>query len=228
MSSKRRSSFSIVKFARAHWRLWVSLALGCACFALLTLVAADIVLMTRLLLSWDAATLFYIGAATAMMARSPAGRIQRHAAAQDEGAFAILLLTVGAAVASLGAIFVELAAIGRMQDGYRTHVPLAVVTIILSWTFMHTIYALHYAYDYYGEGERSEGLKFPDDERPDYWDFVYFSFVIGMTFQVSDVAVTNKSIRRMVVAHAAVSFLFNTAILALMVNMAATLLSPDK
>ena len=69
-----------------------------------------------------------------------------------------------------------------------------IATVVLSWTFTHTIFALHYAHEFYGEHARQRGLKFPDDGQPDYWDFVYFSFVIGMTFQVSDVAVTHKSI----------------------------------
>ena len=95
--------------------------------------------------------------------------------------------------------------------------------MVLSWAFTHTIFALHYAHEFYREGARSKGLKFPDDHAPDYWDFVYFSFVVGMTFQVSDVAITQKSVRRMVVAHGALSFFFSTAIVAMMVNIAAEL-----
>jgi uncharacterized membrane protein len=99
---------------------------------------------------------------------------------------------------------------------------LAIVTITLSWTFIHAIFALHYAHDYYGSGHRANGLQFPGDDQPDYWDFAYFSFVVGMTFQVSDVAVTNRAIRRLVVAHGILSFAFNTAILALTVNLASS------
>ena len=103
----------------------------------------------------------------------------------------------------------------------RPYLALAVVTIFLSWTFIHVIFALHYAHEFYGEGRDRHigGLEFPHDEQPEYWDFIYFSFVIGMTFQVSDVQVTSKLIRRMVVAHGIVSFVFNVAILALMVNI---------
>jgi uncharacterized membrane protein len=220
----RQSSSMLERIARAHARLWLSVVLGCATFVLLTAFMKDWLLATRLLVSWDIGVLSYVVAAATMMARAPVDHIRRRAAMHDEGAFAILVLTVGVAIASLVAIFAELAAADRAEPGYWLRVALAIVTVVLSWTFTHTIYALHYAYDYYGEGERSEGLKFPDDGQPDYWDFVYFSFVVGMTFQVSDVAVTNKWIRRVVVVHGAVSFLFNTAILALMVNMAASLL----
>ena len=95
------------------------------------------------------------------------------------------------------------------------------LTILLSWAFMHTIFALHYAHEYYGErrDERIGGLNFPEDKEPDYWDFLYFSLVIGMTSQVSDVAVTSKVIRRVVALHGVLSFFFNLTILALTVNM---------
>jgi uncharacterized membrane protein len=83
------------------------------------------------------------------------------------------------------------------------------------------IFTLHYAHEYYGEGRDGTfgGLEFPNDDQPDYWDFLYFAFVVGMTFQVSDVQVTSKFIRRLVVAHGAVSFVFNVAILSVMVNI---------
>ncbi len=82
------------------------------------------------------------------------------------------------------------------------------------------MFALHYAHDYYGEGNRANGLIFPGKDKPDYWDFMYFAFVIGMTFQVSDVQVSNRLIRRLVVTHGALSFVFNAAILAVTVNLA--------
>ena len=98
---------------------------------------------------------------------------------------------------------------------------LAVMTIALSWAAIHTTFALHYAHDYY-RGTQPGGLAFPGDDKPDYWDFVYFSFVIGMTAQVSDVGVTAKVIRRTATAHGVISFIFNTALVALMVNIAAS------
>jgi uncharacterized membrane protein len=156
-----------------------------------------------------------------MMARSPVTEIRKRAAMQDEGAFAILLLVIVAAMASLGAIFAELGGQGDEPPGLWPHL-LAIATVVLSWCFIHTIFALHYAYDFYGEGKRANGLKFPGDDKPDYWDFMYFSFVVGMTFQVSDVAVTNKWIRRLVVLHGIVSFFYTTAVVALTVNMAAS------
>jgi uncharacterized membrane protein len=100
---------------------------------------------------------------------------------------------------------------------------LATLTIVLSWAFIHTIFALHYAHEYHAEHRKNRGgLAFPGEEAPDYWDFVYFSFVIGMAAQTSDVAITSKAIRRTVAAHGIVSFVFNAALLALTVNIAAS------
>ena len=99
---------------------------------------------------------------------------------------------------------------------------LAAATIMLSWTFIHTIFALHYAHEFY-DADINGGLAFPGGAaEPDYWDFVYFSFVIGMTSQVSDVGVTNQQLRRLVAAHGVVSFVFNATLLALTVNIAAS------
>ena len=208
----------IVRFLRFHIRLGVAIVLGIVTYFLLPASWPSI---TRLIIGWDIGLAIYLAAIVVMMLRAEDQGPQARAATQeDEGAVTILLLAAVAATASLGAIFAELAQVQSSDPAYGYHVALAVGTVLLSWAFTHTIFALHYAYDFYGEGQRAKGLKFPDDDKPDYWDFVYFSFVIGMTFQVSDVAVTNKGIRRMVTAHGVVSFLFNTTVIALTVNMA--------
>jgi uncharacterized membrane protein len=155
-----------------------------------------------------------------MMLRSTLATIRRIAALQDDGRFLIPLLTALGAFASLAAIVSEL--------GEAHHAPaklfFATATIALSWAAVHTGFALHYAHEFY-RGKKPGGLQFPsgnNDEHPDYWDFVYFAFVIGMTAQVSDVGITDKTIRRTATAHGIISFLFNTALLALMVNIAAS------
>jgi uncharacterized membrane protein len=172
---------------------------------------------TRSLIGWDVGVAVYLGLAYAMMASSDIARIKRRAAVQDEGQFFILILTASAALASLGAIVVELGSGGRDT----AHLALAVATILLSWSFTHTMFALHYAHEYYDQRNPAGGLAFPGGEKPDYWDFVYFSLVIGMTSQVSDVAVACKPIRRIVAAHGVISFFFNAALVALLVNIAA-------
>jgi uncharacterized membrane protein len=157
------------------------------------------------------------------MASSTVEKIRRRAAQEDEGQAVILLLTVAAALASVVAIFAELSTSAR-GDAHRFALPLAMVTIVLSWMFIHTIFALHYAHEFY-DVTTGGGLAFPGGEaEPDYWDFVYFAFVIGMTSQVADVGITSRQIRRIVAAHGVVAFFFNATLLALTVNFAASAL----
>ena len=117
---------------------------------------------------------------------------------------------------------------GRARKRAITQVLLAGATILLSWAFVHTIFAIHYAHEYYGERRDGKigGLTFPEDAKPNYWDFLYFSLVIGMTSQVSDVQVTSKVIRRVVNLHGVLSFFFNVSVLALTVNMVSNLIRP--
>jgi len=177
----------------------------------------------RCLVGWDIGIGLYVILAFEMMARANVHQIRRRAATQDEGAIVILVLTVATALASLLAIVALLgtSAVGAAQRR-SIELILATITIVLSWAFIHTMFALHYAHEFYDQsGVR--GLAFPGgEEEPDYWDFLYFSLVIGMTSQVSDVGITTKEIRRTVAAHGVVSFFFNAALLALTVNIAAS------
>ena len=208
----------LFRIVRIRPRLFISLGIGALVSVVLT-VFTDWRTATRLLVGWDIYVGLYLALVAHLMSGAEIERIRARAAVEDEGQFAILVLTVVAALASLGAIFSELG----IGPGRRpAHVVLAALTILLSWAFIHTIFALHYAHEFYDE-DIGGGLAFPGGEtEPDYWDFVYFSFVIGMTSQVSDVGVTHKEIRRTVAAHGVVSFVFNAALLALTVNIAAS------
>jgi uncharacterized membrane protein len=197
----------------------VSGAITVAVMAILT-VTASWRWPFRLLTGWDIGVGLYLVLAFHAMATSTVDRIRQRAAEEDEGQAAILILTVVAALASLAAIFALLSESSR-KDRPVQSVVLAVVTIVLSWAFIHTMFALHYAHEFYDE--TGGGMAFPGDEKePDYWDFVYFSFVIGMTSQVSDVGITSKLIRRTAVAHGVIAFFFNAALLALTINLAAS------
>jgi uncharacterized membrane protein len=212
----------IVRLVRTRPRLITSIAVGLAAIAILFAVT-DWRIPTRLLTGWDIGLALYLGLTFGLMARSDVHRLRRRAANQDEGNLAILFLVVAAAIASLGAIFAELGTVGGAA---RTpgQLILATTTVVMSWAFIHTIFALHYAHEFYGEGRDRQmgGMTFPDDNAPDYWDFTYFAFTIGMCAQVSDVTVSSKSIRRTVLVHSVISFLFNAALLALTVNIAAS------
>ena len=181
-------------------------------------------IVTRLLVAWDAGAAVYLVFAFTLFTNANVARIRHQAALLDEDRVAFLMLTVGAAAASLGAIVAELGVKDAVNQ--QAHLALAVATIALSWTFMHTIFALHYAPEFYFQAHKDQsGLAFPGNEEPDYWDFLYFSVVIGMTSQVSDVAITCKPIRSTATAHGVLSFFFNATLLALMVNIAASALA---
>jgi len=205
-----------VRVVRARPRLFLAILLGLAAAAFLP---AEWRLATRSLVAWDIAIGLYLVLAFRLMTNCDINRIKRRAAHQDEGRITILVLVVASALASLLAILAELGGANRQP----AHLALAAVTILLSWAFTHTIFAIHYAHEYYDENaHKGGGLNFPGDAPPDYWDFVYFSFVVGMTSQVSDVAVTSGALRRLVAAHGVVSFIFNATLLALTVNIAAS------
>lgn len=203
-----------VRVIVARPRTFVSFGVGVvACL----LLPDRLRLVTRLLIGWDVFVGLYLLLAFTMMLRSGVAHIRRNAVLQDDGRFLILLVTALGAFASIAAIVSELGAAHRGPP----ELMLATLTIALSWAAVHTTFALHYAHDYY-RGTPG-GLAFPGEPaEPDYWDFVYFSFVVGMTAQVSDVGITDRTIRRTATAHGVVSFVYNTALVALMVNIAAS------
>jgi uncharacterized membrane protein len=206
-----------VRVVYARPRTFISILIGIVAFLLLP---GSLRLVTRLLIGWDIFVACYLVLAYIMVFRCGLAHIRRNAVLQDDGRFLILLVTALGAFASIAAIVFELGA----MKGSGPQLILATVTIALSWAMVHTTFALHYAHDYY-RGAKPGGLQFPsgdEHDHADYWDFVYFSFVIGMTAQVSDVGITDKTIRRTATAHGIISFVFNTALLALMVNIAAS------
>jgi uncharacterized membrane protein len=209
----------LIRLIRARPRLFLSALVG---LAVILITPLDWWLTTRMLVGWDVGVFLYLVLAFHLASNADVHQIRRRARLQDEGQVATLVLTAAAALASLAAIFALLSS----SNGGRQpiHLALATITILLSWTFTHTMFALHYAHEYYDENKgKGGGLEFPgDDQEPDYWDFVYFAFVIGMTSQVSDVTVSCKPIRRTVSAHGMISFVFNAALLALTVNIAAS------
>jgi len=155
--------------------------------------------------------------------------VRKNAKLQDSNRTFIFLFVIASSIMSLGAIiFLLMSAKGKTGEGVAFPVILALASVLVSWWLVHTLFTLRYAHLYY-EPEHAQkpvgGLDFPGNEKdPDYLDFVYFSFVIGMTFQVSDVEISSKRIRRLALFHALISFAFNTAIVALSINIVAGLM----
>ena len=174
-------------------------------------------------LGWDAGVALYLVLIYQITAHASTARISQRAAINDEGAIALLALTTAAALASLAAVVAEL---GHTPSAYK--IALGIGTILLSWTFVHVIFALHYAYEFYADRAQTGGLVLPGIADPDYWDFLYYSLVVAMTAQVSDVQITSKAIRRLTTLHGVISFFFNLTVLALTVNIVSSLMQPDR
>jgi uncharacterized membrane protein len=189
-----------------------------------TSVAAHFV--TRALIAWNAGTVLYVVLAATMMTRSSPQKMRYRAQLQDDGQRALLLFSCLAVVASIAGMAGELA-VSKDIHGFlkSAHIALASVTVLSSWAFIQMTFALHYAHDYYAAvcHGRPVGLRFPDDPDPDYGDFFYFSAIIGTSGQTADVAFVSKPMRRIGSLHCVLAYLFNTTVLALLINIAASL-----
>ena len=190
-------------------------------------------LTTRLLVAWNSGVLLYIVLTAAMMLRDDLDRMRQRSSEQDEGRFVILILSIIAVVASIAAIGAQLAATKDMQGAQKgLHIALAGTTILTGWAFIHLTFALHYAHEYASERRKRPnvpeklrgGLDFPDTETPDYSDFLYFSFIIGVASQTADVAICSPVMRRIALLHGVVAFFYNTIVVALTINIAAGLI----
>ncbi len=210
---------------RARPRLFIAvLVLLLVGFFLPTSIAREPV--TRWLLAWNVAAGLYVVLAAVMMGRSSSHRMRHRAQLQDDGAIVILALVVVATVASLAAIAGELTVVKDMHGLPKIeHVALAGVTVLTSWAFIQIMFTLHYAHDYYAAAchGKPPGLQFPDDDDPDYGDFFYFAAVIGTSGQTADVSFVSKPLRRIGSLHCILSYLFNTTVLALLINIGASM-----
>jgi len=186
--------------------------------------------VTHALLGWNAGVLLFIVLILTMMAQTSAQKIRDRSIAEAEGRFTVLTLVIAAAAMMLIAIALGVFSANQLHGTTRAlRLALTFVTVIDSWAFVHMIFTIYYAHEYHAEvkGSRTKtrgGLNFPGETAPDYWDFLYFALTIGMTAQTSDTGVTSRPMRRLVIVHGLVSFVFTTAVIALTVNLAAQLL----
>ena len=164
-----------------------------------------------LLVGFDLAAGLFLLASLRLLKVQDQATMRRHAAANDANRTILLALTI---IISL-AVLVAIETMTDADPGWKTKV-LIVGTLLMAWLFANTIFALHYAHLYTG---RNGGIEFPGDERPGYADFVYFSFTLGMTFQTSDVDISDKGIRNVVTCHCLAAFVFNLGILAFTINV---------
>jgi uncharacterized membrane protein len=210
-----------------HKRLFASAVVGGASFFLLP---ASWHVRTQAIVAWDTGAATFLLLCLTLFTGATAARMERNAAAQEEGEWTLFWLVVAGATASFTAIIGEFGSMKDVAPGQReARVALVALTLALTWMLTHAVFALRYAHEFYTSTDRKagpdRGLEFPGEKQPDYWDFFYFSAVLGMTFQVSDVQITSRKLRRLATAHGLLGFLFNTVIVALTVNLASGLLS---
>ena len=215
----------VIRQVRARPRLFFSFLAGVLVSLFLPHAIASSE-VTRLIIGWNTMTCLYLALGGVMMMRATHDQIRHRARMQDEGRWPILILVTLASIASLAAIVAELAVAKNMSGAIRyAHIGLAAFTILSSWAFTHMMFALHYAHDYYVActNGRPPGLEFPGEEAPDYSDFLYFACVIGTSGQTADVSFTSRAMRQIGLLHCVLAFLFNTTVLALTINIAASL-----
>jgi uncharacterized membrane protein len=225
---KRKSRARMPMKWSIHFHLLLSILVAVLTSSLLP---SELHLSIRILCIWDTGMFCFLFLVWAAMLNTSPDMMSRKAKLQDEGRLVILSLLTAAAIASLLSIaFILHDTKGLSAGPFFFHLALSVGTILGSWLLVHTIFASHYAKNYYQDDPSTPGiddvggLEFPNCSQPDYWDFIYYSFVIGMTSQVSDVEVSSRSLRRLTLFHSVLSFFFNTAILAMSINIIAGLI----
>ena len=226
-----RSRLLPIRYIRARPRLFLSLCIGIVAYWFLPESGR---VVTRLLLAWNLATLFFLVSIGWMMVHSSPETIRRNAVLHDEGRYAILTLSSLAAVASLFAIIVQLGlvkeSVGLLKD---FHIGLAFATILTAWAFIHVMFALHYAHEYFEEWRTHKnaepqlrgGLEIIGvADYPDYTDFAYYAFTVGVANATADINIRSRNMRHITLTHSILSFFFNMALLGLTINIAASLI----
>jgi uncharacterized membrane protein len=208
-----------------HWRVFVALVVIFLAYLMLPLAIAP---RTRGIIAWDIGVLSFLSMILQLFLTRDANQMPALAEAQEDGQWTIFWVVFFVSVVSFFAVTTELAGLKDLSGRQRTlRVVFVAGTLILSWLLTHVVFAVRYAHEWYESDAGAalrRGLEFPGDDQPDYMDFLYFSLVLGMTFQVSDVQITARRLRRLAALHGLISFLYNTVIIALTVNIAAGLL----
>ena len=212
---------SMPHLARTHPRLTIATVLGVA----VEIVTPAATLTTKFLLGWNAAVWLYLLLSFWMMLRASTNDVKRTAEIEDENGSTVLLIVCFAAVASLVAIIIELSDNTQISHAEQLmRYGLAGLTVVGSWLMIGVIFTLHYAQLFYTDEGTEPALRFPEGElNPDYWDFLYFSFTLSVAVQTSDVMIATREMRKAVLGHSLLGFLFNTAVLGFSIFIAAGL-----
>jgi len=194
-----------------------------------SMLSIDLDVIVKIMIAWSVFALCHMITSWIVFFLQKPEEVRQHSRKEDGGRLYVFSLVIFTSFASLITVLLLMLSQNPKDTPQVVFIPVAIAGILFSWLMVHTIFGFHYAYLYYGDdpkdsSKHAEGLEFPGKEKPDYLDFAYFSFVIGMTFQVSDVCVVSKSIRRLVLLHGLLSFGLNTFVVALTINLIASLL----
>jgi uncharacterized membrane protein len=210
------------KLVLYHPRLWISVAVGCVIYFLLPSQWST---LSRVLVCWNCGVTLFLGLVFVWMTRLTAEQICLRYIEEDESAPFIVAVVTMAALLSLIAIVEPLASLKQTAGAERVaHFTLAALTLVNSWILVPTMFTTHYADMFYSAKEQDRPLRFPETSMPVFWDFAYFSFTIAAACQTSDVSTLNAGVRKAVIAHTVISFLFNASILGFAINVTAGLI----
>ena len=207
----------------------VLISLGLAGLTFLSIYNVELNLLVKLIILWDVYALSYCFTSWVVFFTFTYSQIKQRAREEDGSRVFVYFIIFLSSLASLFTVSLLIISPDTAETSSALYVPIAVVGMLLSWMIVHITFAFHYAHFYYDDDDDGNshknvgGLDFPNETEPDYLDFAYFSFVIGMTFQVSDVQITHRRLRRLVLLHSLLSFLLNTFVVALTINLIAGL-----
>lgn len=221
---------NVIQMISGHKRTFIGLLGGLLAYWLIGMLSGTRLHgVPRMIAAWDAGGLLFLFACTVLFSTTPPARMSANADKQQEGEWTIFSITLLGVAVSFAAIVTGFSGSKDMSVSLRElHVGLVALTLLVSWMVMQATFAMRYAHEYYQRGDGvklDRGLEFPSEDDPDYWDFTYFSIVLGMTFQVSDVQITSRKLRRVATMHGFLGFVFNTVIIAVTVNIASGFLS---
>ena len=215
-------------WSHSHPRLLLALVLMLACFGALTLFSTCD-LATRYLLAWNVGAVVYIASCIRLMRGAQQADMRARAEHEDEGRFFVTFVVLASTASILLAVASQIATLKSLPAGTERTLPLllAILTVLSSWAFTQFTFALHYAHDYYHARWQGQagGLIFPETDEPLYLDFLYFSCIIGTSAQTADININSRPMRLTVLLHCVQAFFFNTMILAIVINMAASAFS---
>ncbi|WP_297507961.1 DUF1345 domain-containing protein [uncultured Caulobacter sp.] len=217
-----RKTKKMVAGAVAHWRLAAGVATGLVVWSAAKYLGAP--RGAHLLLGWDSGAIVYLLTMWTLFLTADEAEVRSRAAREDEGVPVLMLIIMAAIVASLGAVVDAMMAVKNAGAATKFFIgACAGATLVLSWLVLQSVFVLHYAHRNFGDGSTKQGIQFPGEPPTCYMDFAYLAFSVGATFQVSDNSILTSKLRKLVTAHAATAYFYNTAILALGINIIASL-----